>query len=289
MSAIRYLIYQHELAPTTGHEHLQGYAELFKPMGPIGFIKALGLEKGDVWVGKRKGTAQQARDYCLKDEAKSRKPGTVPIEFGTWEKSPGKRTDLEAACQTAKQHGLKRVAEEHPVEFVKYARGLGTYIDILQKKRKFGDPVEVHVRWGLTGCGKTHYVHEKYGDQVYCKDPTNKWWDGYCGQKVVLIDDFDGKIEYRSFLTWMDKYPVRVEKKGGSVDLNATIFFITSNTEIKYWWPNEGYLDPFFRRVTSITHLTEAYKPPKIHDELMIPEVPCAICAGGVCTGLCVD
>lgn len=43
--------------------------------------------------------------------------------------------------------------------------------------------------YGPPGTGKTRYVHEKY-DDIYDKGQ-NKWWDGYTGQKVVLIDDLD--------------------------------------------------------------------------------------------------
>ena len=51
--------------------------------------------------------------------------------------------------------------------------------------------IEVHWRWGKAGLGKTRYVWEKHGLSVYTPT-TYKWWEGYDGHKVVLIDEFRG-------------------------------------------------------------------------------------------------
>ena len=51
--------------------------------------------------------------------------------------------------------------------------------------------IEVHWRWSKAGLGKTRYVWEKHGLLVYTPT-TYKWWEGYDGHKVVLIDEFRG-------------------------------------------------------------------------------------------------
>jgi hypothetical protein len=43
--------------------------------------------------------------------------------------------------------------------------------------------------WGAPGLGKSHAVRTSEKD-LYLK-AQNKWWDGYTGQKAVLLDDFD--------------------------------------------------------------------------------------------------
>jgi len=52
--------------------------------------------------------------------------------------------------------------------------------------------VKTLVYWGPPGCGKTRLAVSKLPEDYYLKLPTNKWWDGYQGEKYVLIDDFCG-------------------------------------------------------------------------------------------------
>lgn len=43
--------------------------------------------------------------------------------------------------------------------------------------------------YGPTGTGKSSWARDHYKDSLYVKLP-NKWWDGYSGERTVLIDDF---------------------------------------------------------------------------------------------------
>lgn len=70
------------------------------------------------------------------------------------------------------------------------------------------------VFWGVTGSGKSHDAHDRAGAngvQYYVKDPATKWWDGYCGEQCVVIDEvctaiaslltysFAAKLAYRTY------------------------------------------------------------------------------------------
>lgn len=90
---------------------------------------------------------------------------------------------------------------------------------------------------GISGSGKTHRAYEESGGEVYWKDPTNKWWDGYKGETHVIIDEFRGNIDLSLLLRWLDKYPCTVEVKGGTRSLCATHFWITSNRTPLKWFP----------------------------------------------------
>jgi len=94
--------------------------------------------------------------------------------------------------------------------------------------------------WGKTGTGKTRKAYEEakdIEDIPYWKDPTSKWWDGYQGQKCVIMDDFDGGIAISYLLRWMDRYPIDGEIKGGRVPLKYEYFYITSNKTVYEWYP----------------------------------------------------
>ena len=66
LTHFRYLIAQLEKAPKTDRIHIQGYIE-FSEKKSIREIRKL---LPGIHLEKRKGTRQQARDYCKKQETK---------------------------------------------------------------------------------------------------------------------------------------------------------------------------------------------------------------------------
>ncbi len=72
---LRYCIMQHEVSPTTGRHHMQGYLCLMKQTRFL-TVKAMCLQ-GAHWEAAR-GSLKQNIDYCSKEE--SRAPNAVPIE-----------------------------------------------------------------------------------------------------------------------------------------------------------------------------------------------------------------
>ena len=89
------------------------------------------------------------------------------------------------------------------------------------------------VFWGPTGTGKSRTAWDEGGIDSYAKDPRSKWWCGYRDQENVILDEFRGSVDVSHILRWLDRYPVSVETKGGSVPLRATKFWITSNLHPK--------------------------------------------------------
>lgn len=93
MRTVRYAVFQHELCPQTAQDHWQGYIEFTVPQR-FSFVKEL-LEDRSVHLEARRGSRDQARDYCMKLD--TRFPGEEPYEFGEWTGKQGQRTDLVAA------------------------------------------------------------------------------------------------------------------------------------------------------------------------------------------------
>ena len=111
-------------------------------------------------------------------------------------------------------------------------------------------------------CGKTSYVHDTHGDDVYVFDDyRNGWWDGYSGQSVLLIDEFYGNIAYSTFLKLLDGYQIRLNIKGSFTYAKWTTVFITSNQHPKDWYPN-GLTDAMNRRITDIKHIQKPVPQP---------------------------
>lgn len=84
--------------------------------------------------------------------------------------------------------------------------------------------------WGSTGIGKSRWVMDTYGQNIYRKSQ-NKWWCGYAGEKTVVIDDFDfnGSCLAHYMKIWPDVYPFSAETKGGRVTPVFDTFIVTSN------------------------------------------------------------
>lgn len=89
-SIVRYCICQVELCPTTGAPHIQGYCELNKPVRWTTVRNSIAFF-ADVYGEVRRGSREDARDYCRKQE--SRVHG--PVEMGRWDTGgQGKRSDI---------------------------------------------------------------------------------------------------------------------------------------------------------------------------------------------------
>lgn len=83
--SIRRAIVQKEKCPDTGRIHYQGFLELLSPMRYSGIKSILKCESAH--LEKRKGTPQQAWEYCAKEE--SRVDG--PWQYGEPPKGQGHR------------------------------------------------------------------------------------------------------------------------------------------------------------------------------------------------------
>nr|WAE42443.1 MAG: replication associated protein [Cressdnaviricota sp.] len=83
--------------------------------------------------------------------------------------------------------------------------------------------------YGKSGIGKSRYVRDQYPGLFYNK-PQNKWWDGYKGEKIVLLDDFDLKGECLGHYLkiWADCYSFNAEVKGSTIKPFYDTFIITS-------------------------------------------------------------
>lgn len=93
--------------------------------------------------------------------------------------------------------------------------------------------------YGASGCGKTTAVNRAFPD-AYLK-PLNKWWDGYQGESVVILDDMD--IFHRTLTSdlkhWSDFLPFIGEIKCGSRYIRPSKFVVTSQYTIEQIWEQD--------------------------------------------------
>jgi len=100
--------------------------------------------------------------------------------------------------------------------------------------------------WGASGTGKTKYAHDlakaRNQDLFVVPDPngSSHFYDGLCGQEIVLYDDFDGAIKFRDLIKKCDVYQgALLPIKGGSVFQTARTIIITSDKHPSRIYPNK--------------------------------------------------
>lgn len=261
-----YGIWGEETAPTTGTPHWQGYLEFEKIKRKT---QVIALCEG-MHIEYRKGTQQQAIDYC-KGLSAGKTPNEVVHEFGTPTTNvPGRRNDIHDAVATLRSRGMSAVAEEHDDVLVKYHRGLNIIQTFLPRLPK---PVpQVILLFGPSDTGKTKCFFDECPVEDYWRQPITDgiWFDGYHGQKYALFDDFDGKCSkwpLRFVLQVLDRYPLDVPIKGGFTQWIPERIYITTNFFPRNWYDwsdREQQWPSLIRRFTEIRWWKSVGSEPRV-------------------------
>lgn len=258
----RYYVYQLEQGEA-GTPHLQGYIYFHKHKR-LSAVKKL-IPRAHWEAAKGSPAANHA--YCTKEPRLSE-----PVIHGELP-TQGKRTDLEAVITEIKSGAsLKRVATLHPTTYIKYPGGIKSLIS-LSHQRVMRD-VTCYYVWGATGIGKTFAVHQNYGeDQVYSLMSTKPiWFNNYCDEKVLLIDEYDDSIDRSNFLKICDNYHYDCPIKGGDTPARWTKVIVLSNYPPPATWdaaiwrrfgglPVGNILPSFNGSAGRVTQVTAAISP----------------------------
>lgn len=177
---------------------------------------------------KAKGTPKEASEYCKKD-------GDFD-EVGTLSCGQGHRSDLlEIKEAIDKGANEEYIADNFFSKWVVYRRSFKAYAALKSSSRSWA--TQVHVFWGKTGTGKTRFVMDQVMDQDFWTPGDYKWFDGYEGQPIVIIDDYRGEYQLQMLLKLLDRYPMQVPVKGGFTEWAPRKIYITSNVHPNDWYP----------------------------------------------------
>lgn len=140
-----------------------------------------------------------------------------------------------------------------------YLNGTLGAVDVIRAQKlrsifQLARPVEKYskklVLWfkGETGEGKTRKafeIAEKFNLSFWMTNDSLKWYDGYTGQELVIIDDFRKNMlgDWNYLLRLLDGYGLAVQVKGGFTTWKPKIIIITSPAtphEAFSWVNKEG-------------------------------------------------
>ncbi len=266
---VGYLVYQHEVS-STGTPHLQIYIHMGTARTMLGMKR---LTHPDIHLEISIGNAFQNKEYCTKLE--TRVPGTSPKELGTMP-SQGRRADLLLVMRMIRDGSSELdVATAYPMLWVQYRRSLMEYRNLVTPVRSTVPSVSVFV--GKTGLGKTRRAiweanqarefHPAHTCILLLPHKGSKvFFDGYNGQENLIIDEFNGQMPVELLLRLLDRYPLRVDVKQGTVEMLATKIWITSNIPMEGWYPDISVeqKQALSRRVQNYNVFLTPWSPPPL-------------------------
>ena len=253
----RYFCAAEEICEKTGKQHWQAYIESHKPVR-MAAVKKLFKYDG-IHCEPKNGTRKEAKEYCTNpekvrnDQHPNGKPPYISLfEWGKWNKvGQGYRSDLEDICEQLLKGDktLEDLIVENPKTYCAYRNGIRDVAAIASKRlgqRKRKVSVDVYV--GGTGTGKTFCALDRDEEIYIAEMDGDNWWDGYNGEKTIVIDDFYGGMRYNKLLRILDNYPVRLKIKGSFTYAMWDKVIITSNEMPSNWYKLEHDWYPALER-----------------------------------------
>lgn len=257
--ALTFYLWGEEICPRTNTPHLQCFFVFKNDMtlanaqaffsGALGFPSTLALKMAD-------GNVAACIEYCEKECSNLVSGGVRP-------KGKGARSDLAVVAELIQAGAsVSDIAELCPVQFMRGFTGITRLVMANAKPRDF----DTQVFWlhGTTGTGKSRWAMEQVDrSDCYFKNGSNKWWDGYTGQRDVIMDDFrpTKELPFEYMLGLMQNLPFLIEMKGATAHFTSHRIFITTPLPpVETWarcdWLTGEALAQFTRRITQVIEFT---------------------------------
>lgn len=256
----QYIVWGEEVGES-GTPHLQGYIH-FTHEKTMNTMKK--YHRTAHWE-KRMGSIKQAIEYCKKDN-------TNIVEIGTVRVTEDPKTTTQkwqTILNLAKEGKIDELEENFPREYVSNYSTLRRILD--KKGGVLEGPLE-HEWWvGPTGTGKSKKIWEDFPEHY--QKQTNKWWDNYENEEIVVIEEWEPKNECTAakLKIWCDRYPFPAEIKGGIIQgIRPRKIIVTSNYTIRDCFPNPNDYEPLERRF-KIVQFGEPNHPPAFAPGFNIP------------------
>lgn len=168
-----------------------------------------------------------------------------PWTFGIRPARLNKKGDLARRNQELIEKGPEQAVKDGDIALINYVKvknAIDEFLNNTKKPEHLTGSLQDHNLWitGPPGIGKTKYVIDKYPD--YFDKDKSKWWNGYTGQDVVLIDDLeiDEKFMLGNLKRWCQHKPFMLDNKFGTLKLiRPKRIIVTSNFTIDEIWDRE--------------------------------------------------
>lgn len=213
-----------------GTPHIQGYLVTKKKFTINGLRKA--VLPWVMHIEICKGNSYQNYTYCTKG-GDYYEWGTLPRDGFPPKERKRQSEEFETTLELVKQGKWEDISASHKIRFYHNLKAL--QVDNSNVPSNLSMQAGVWIV-GEAGYGKSHSARHDYGGPIYTKDFT-KWWGGYNGQPVVILDDVSPRHAdaiQDNLKIWGDIYPFMGETKGGFTGwIRPTTFIVTSQYTIQ--------------------------------------------------------
>lgn len=237
--SVKYCVYQLECG-ANGTLHFQGYLECRGNKSYVQLQTLEGLERAHFI--QRRGSQKDNIAYCTKrDESYMEGPWIwgEPSE-------QGKRNDLlDIQPKLHRDVPLTEIAFDHFGSWIRNGKALTEYKRMVTPIRDFKSRVFLFI--GPAGAGKStlakligRYIGSLF--KVAQKKGSGLYYDGYDGQDILFIDEFNGnKMTPEDFNTLCDEHECVLPVHGGAGhQMRSKFIFIVSNYMPSQWWKNRS-------------------------------------------------
>jgi hypothetical protein len=232
----RYLVFGHEIAPTTGTPHLQGYVYWHSQKT---FSACKKLNQRMDWR-TCDATPEENREYCIKDGDDVFEKGICPMSQKN--KGDTEKQRWAEIIELAENGDWEKLKLDHPKVYANQLQKLEIVHSKRPRKLENLDHETIPHFWyyGDPGTGKSLGARREAPD-AYIKDPKTKWWNLYDLEDDVIIDDFDKYqvAQGGDMKRWLDIYPFMAECKGTQMMIRPKRIIVTSNYHPNDIWDDE--------------------------------------------------
>ena len=220
---VQYCTYGKEVGED-GTPHLQGYIQ-FTKRKRFNFVKGL-LPRAHLEV-QRARSNKKAQEYCHKDDEDPFEQGTLQLSASDASKAGSSGANRrEAYADIRRGAPLQDIIDANPEE-LSYIHQAARYAPPRT------EPARVLYLHGETGCGKTTSTLKVLLDlkmSFFKKMPGTHWFDGYTGQDVLVLEEFQSCFTLTTFLSMCDPHPPQLQVKGGTMPNRSKWIIICSNS-----------------------------------------------------------
>jgi len=245
---IRYICWGKEKCPKTNKIHYQGWLQLINKKTLGGVKRLLGTKK--IHLESCRGSEFDNNKYCKKDGVFKFKGKFI---------CQGQRTDLEQIKKMIDENEPTiKIAQNYFSDFIRYHSGFNKYAELVAKEqtKKFRK-VKCTLINGPTNTNKTRRATEYTNDYYKIQGDQLNWFDGYQGEKTLIIDEYANDVKITRLLALLDGYQLRLPIKGGFTYARWNKVIITSNLRLLHQQADIEHQKALKRRITKHINLFE--------------------------------
>lgn len=241
--SLRYWVCQLERAPDTGRLHYQGYLHFTRSVR-MSYVKRLPCFDQTVHLEVARGSVASNVAYCTKEDTRL----AGPWSYGEVPEEQRSRVDLIEFREAARQRVVttkRDIIEEFPMVLAKYPKFVDTVLDVYNDLSSIEfRPKYVFWVHGSPGTGKSRLAREYfsrisvpyYDLSLGTGTQGSVWFDGLGDEPALLVDDLqENQLSNGLLLRLLDRFPCRLQQKGGMRNHYFTYVFITSNLSPIYF------------------------------------------------------